>query len=233
MISQLAFELTPFADRTFSNFISGENQALLVALKRLIAGQGERFIYCCGSHGVGRTHLLQACCHALHDEPVMYLPAAAPGIVSDMLQGLEYMHLVCIDDIDCVMGDSEWEEALFHFYNRAIDSGIRLVVAATKSPTQLDCLLPDLRSRLAWGPVFNVTELNDEDKIKALQLRALERGFEISKEVGDFLLRYCPRDMLALFKLLDQLDQASLAEQRKLTIPFVKSIIIQSEDTVC
>jgi DnaA family protein len=85
--------------------------------------------------------------------------------------------------------------------------------------------LPDLVSRLGWGPVFQLSALTDIEKRGALQLRAHRRGLEMGDEVADYLLKRCPRDMDSLFNLLNRLDHASLAAQRRLTIPFVRQLL--------
>lgn len=105
------------------------------------------------------------------------------------------------------------------------DLGVRLLVSANMPPKQLSCVLPDLASRLSWGLVFQVQGLADTQKLSALQLRSQRRGLTLSDEVGKFLLHNYPRDMLQLFAILEKLDQASLAEQRRLTVPFVKKIL--------
>ena len=112
-----------------------------------------------------------------------------------------------------------------HFYNRARDNNTRLLVVANSLPTQLACRLPDLRSRLAWGLVFQVKGLNDAQKIAALQMHASNRGMTLPEEVGQYLLRHYPRDMSVLFNVLETLDTASLVEQRRITVPFVKQAL--------
>ena len=67
--------------------------------------------------------------------------------------------------------------------------------------------------------------LDDQGKAEALRLQARQRGMDMPEEVAGYLLRRSPRDMTALFALLDMLDQASLAAQRKLTVPFVKEVL--------
>lgn len=227
MPDQLPLRINLREETTFANFCSGENTAVLKALNALLRGEGESFIYLWGESGVGRTHLLQACCHASNEQPseVMYLPLKTPQLNPSLLQAMENKQLVCVDDIDAVLGDCEWEEALLHFYNRARESQIKLVISGDRLPPQLNCQLADLRSRLSWGLVFQVIGLTDAEKIKALQIRAHDRGFELPNEVGQFLLRRYPRDMSILFNLLDKLDQASLIAKRKLTIPFVKNVL--------
>ena len=68
-------------------------------------------------------------------------------------------------------------------------------------------------------------QLKDADKQAALQLRAKVRGLELSDDVAQFLILRLSRDTHVLFSKLGELDAASLAEQRKLTIPFVKKAL--------
>ena len=230
MLDQLLLRINLREETTFTNFCVGENKALFQALNEFLEGIDGSFIYLWGESGVGRTHLLQACCHAMKEPSfeMMYLPLKIPQLMPSVLQKLEKKRLVCIDDVNTVLGNREWEEALLYFYNRACEFQVKLVIAGDRVPLQLNCELADLRSRFSWGLVFQVIGLSDAEKIKALQMRARDRGFELSDEVGRFLLYRYPRDMTALFQLLDKLDQASLVAKRKLTIPFVKHVLENS-----
>jgi DnaA family protein len=227
MGQQLTLGVSLRDDATFENFVSVGNKQVLHCLQEFIADQGERFIYLWGVEGVGRTHLLQACCHEIFNQggSAMYLSLADKALRPDVLCNLESIDYIFIDDVDAVLNKSLWEESLLHFYNRLRDKGRRLIVAAASPPVQTACRLPDLRSRLSWGLLFQVKPISDEQKIEALQLRAHHRGLMLSDEVGKFLLRRYPRDMSALFSVLDILDQASLAAKRRLTIPFVKEAL--------
>jgi len=213
---------------TFNNFYAGDNQSLLFALRKIVKGVGDSFVYCWGGSGVGRSHLLQACCHELTEQgqTAAYVPLSRFRELSpEILDGLEALFLVCLDDVESVLGDEKWELALFNFYNRALDHHTGLVISADNPPQQLPCVLPDLASRLASGVVFHLLPLSDEQKLAALQLRAQLRGFVLSDKVGKFLLHHQPRDFLSLFMLLERLDHASLVEHKKLTIPFLKSVL--------
>ena len=209
---------------TFDNFYPAGNE---IALQSLQQGN-DRMVYLWGPAGSGKSHLLQAACHATAAEGLspVYLPLQELITFSpELLQGLEQQALIAIDDIQVITGLAEWEEALFHLYNRVRDRGRRLVVSASVAPAGLALTLPDLTSRLGWGPVFQLASLSDTDKRAALQLRARRRGLDMSNDVADYLLRRCPRDMDSLFNLLNRLDQASLAAQRRLTIPFVRDLL--------
>jgi DnaA family protein len=209
---------------TFANFLPASNAQALHALQQ----QNEPFIYLWGPSGSGKSHLMQAACHAVTEAggSAVYLPLAELSPMSpELLDGMEQMQLVCIDEVDSIAGNGSWEQALFHLYNRLRDSGNRLVVAGRASPMALGLNLPDLVSRLGWGPVYQLQLLSDEEKAAALRLRAAQRGMEMPPEVASYLLNRAPRDMQALFALLDELDEVSLAAQRRLTIPFVREII--------
>ena len=82
--------------------------------------------------------------------------------------------------------------------------------------------LPDLRSRLSWGIVFQLPQVDDEVRCAILCFRADRRGLALSEEVASFIVHRAPRSLHRLLELLDQLDRASLAEKRALSIPFVK-----------
>ncbi len=227
MNTQLALPLGLRDDATFDNFYKGVNEHCNAALISAASGLDYPFIYLWGQVGAGRTHLLQAaCCDATQkNRTSLYLPLATPELTPQILHDLEHINLVCIDDIDAIAQNKPWEEALFYLYNRIRDTGQTLIIAGAHPPQRLGLGLPDLASRLAWGVVFQVHILSDEDKLAALAMRAKLRGLVLSDEVGQFLLRRCPRSMSELFAILDTLDKASLQAQRKLTIPFVKSVL--------
>lgn len=219
---------------SFSNYFSvasSEGNAEAVHYVQQAANgdaNAEQFLFFWGPNSTGKSHLLQAACQLAADNQlaVAYLPMLELADLSpEIFDGLEQMSLVCIDDVQCITGEAEWEEALFHFYNRVRDAGGRLLVTANVAPAALSVTLPDLRSRLAWGPVLQLNGLDDAGKITALQLRAKGRGFDLPDEVAQFLMRRSARDMSSLFALLDKLDEASLVQQRKLTIPFVRELI--------
>lgn len=218
-------------DATFANYYPGANAAALGYVERLCeadAGWTESLIYLWGGEGVGRSHLLQAACLRFEQrgEQAVYLPLI--DVVEHgtaLLDNLEQCELVCLDDLEAVAGLADWEEALFHLFNRLRDSGRKLLLSAANSPRELAVNLPDLKSRLTLALVFQLQSMSDEEKLRALQLRASRRGLHMSDEVGRFILTRGVRSMSALFELLERLDQASLQAQRKLTIPFLKETL--------
>lgn len=225
---QLTLGLSLRDEATFENFISGSNSEIVSALKNTASLHGNRRVYICGTSGFGCSHLLQACCHYAHQHHIssVYLPLSQlASLTPDVLAGLETLGLVCIDDVHMIAGLPEWEEAVFHLYNRVYDAGGSIVMAANDLPKGLTLKLPDLVSRLSWGIVYQLHALTDAEKLIVLTMRAKRRGMSLSDEVGKYILTHCPRHMRTLIAALDALDNASLAAQRRLTIPFVKEVL--------
>jgi DnaA family protein len=209
----------------FGSFLETGNETLVATLADLAGGGPGQGCWVWGPHATGKTHLLQAVCDRAGDGaiyvPLAMLAAAGPGI----LEGLASRELICLDDIHSVAGDERWERALFDLCNQVFDAGRKLVVAATMSPRECPIDLPDLQSRLARLPAFQVRPLAEEDRAAALQLRARHRGIELPDETARYLLTRSRRDMASLYELLDRLDTEALRAQRRLTIPFVKSVL--------
>ncbi len=216
----------------FSNFLPGQNQTVMAALRQLAVGAGGPLVYLWGARGSGKTHLLQAACAeaAAGGWATAYVPLSSHKMLKPvMLAGLDSAGLVCIDDVQAIGGSSDWEEALFHFYNQAESGGVPMAVAADCPPRSLPLQLSDLKSRLAAGMVFETRELNDAERGQVLIARARARGFEFPQEAVRYLLRRGPRDMHSLISVLNGLDALSLSEQRKLTVPLVREVLLGAE----
>lgn len=220
-------------DATFDNFYLSEldpNRQVVALLQSFASGQNpESAVYIWGDAGSGVSHLLQSACQSAeaNGRTFQYLPMAElmamdPAVILD---GLEQLDLVCIDDLHLLEGQSQWQTAMFHLYNRVRDSGRQLLLGARKSPRGMDIALADLQSRLQWALVFQLQPMNDKDKVAALRRRSRLRGFDLPEDVAQYILHRAPRDTRALFLCLEQLDRASLMAQRKITIPFVKQVL--------
>jgi len=224
---QLPLSVRLADDATFANYLPAANAAALSHAQQVASGSLD-LLYLWGKSGSGRSHLLQAAClHAQQSgQQAFYLPLAELiSYTADMLDGLERCDLLALDDIQAIQSHTDWQEALFHLFNRLRDSGKRLLIAADAPPRELPLQLADLRSRLSLALIFQLIPLTDDEKISALGGRAAQRGLLLSDEALRFILSRGERSMGALFELLEQLDRASLQAQRKLTIPFIKQVL--------
>ncbi len=212
---------------TFASFLTARNVELVTHLRHVADATPPGATWLAGPHTAGKSHLLQAVCAATTaGRRAAYLPLEAllpfgPAAI----EGAEQLDLACFDDVAAVAGLDDWEARLFSIWQRAQERGGTLVFAARENPAQVAFTLADLKSRLASSAVFAVRELNDEEQLEALYLRAKLRGFELPTETARYLQRRFPRDMRSLCEVLDTLDDAAFAAQRRLTVPFLKEIL--------
>lgn len=198
-MQQLPLEISPRPEASFANFVPGENGEALAAVRALAAGQlREAIVYLWGEPGCGRTHLLRA---AARENP----------------------GLTIADDVETL--DAAALQALFVAINDARDGHAAVLAAGSAPPAQL-ALRDDLRTRLAWGLVYQVKRLSEPEKREHLRAAARARGLQLGDEVVDYLLARLPRDLSSLNATLDRLDRVSLAKQRPLTIPLVREALV-------
>ncbi|MHB8347441.1 MAG: DnaA regulatory inactivator Hda [Acidiferrobacterales bacterium] len=238
---QLALDVRLRDGSSFGNFYDPRNREALdrikAAARRVAAASSQgspaafEQIFLWGESGSGKTHLLEAAARFVQEQGLA--PAYVPLQMSTafpphVLDGLDSSALVCLDDVQAVAGNRQWEAALLNLYERTRASAGLMLVTATAGPAHLGEVLPDLATRLCAGLVYQVHPLTDDDKLAALCLRARNRGLDMGEEVARYVLSRYPRDPQALFRLLDRIDQASLAAQRRLTIPFLR--VLQEDD---
>lgn len=217
---------------TFDNFVVGENEQLVRYLQGLAtpeAASSSWLTYFFAETGLGKSHLLFSTCYLAEQlqQSCVYLSFKDKEYLSvEMLEGLDLYDLVCFDDVELIADDLSWQVAVFNLINRVREQGRSRLVIAGRFPLQaLPLQLPDLLSRLSWGLSFRLASLDDIGRCEAIIIRAEQRGLSMPLEVAKFLLNHLQRDLPVLMQCLDKLDEFSLQQQRKLTIPFVKSTL--------
>ena len=224
---QLPLALRYPPDQRFDGFVAAPIGAL-AQIEALATGQAPDWLYLVGAPASGKTHLALSACAAAESagRRSAYLPlAAAVGRMREALDALHDNPFIALDGLDLIAGRSEDEVALFDFHNRAHDAGIAVLYTARVAPDALPLALPDLRSRLSQCTRIALLPLDDDGRRDVLRLRARRRGLAIDEAAIDWLLRRVDRDLSSLAKLLDQLDRASLAEQRRITVPFLRQVL--------
>lgn len=224
-MKQILLPITLDQRATFDTYIVGDNVDLIRTLQALNSPMGEKQLLIHADQRLGKTHLLQASCHlaAAHHLSAVYLPMREVLIYGmEVLHGLESLALVCLDDIDLIGGNDEWEEAIFHFINRIRLSSTRLLLSSQFAVDDLSIKLPDLHSRLQWGPQYAVKPLDDLALQKLMLKVAAQTGLTLSEEVLKYLVSHVDRDVEMLVQLIEALDNAAVGARRKVTIPFVR-----------
>ena len=195
---QLPLEISPPAAPSLDNFVAGANAEALAAVRSLAAGRlREAIVYVWGAPGSGRTHLLRAAARA------------NPS-------------LVVADDVESL--DAGAQQALFNAINAARDGQAPVLAAGDGPPARL-ALREDVRTRLAWGLVYQLHAPSDAEKAAYLRAEAARRGLRLPEEVLAYLLTHLPRDLASLNAVLEALDRYSLASQRPLTLPLVREAL--------
>jgi len=211
----------------FASFLAGRNLQALEHVRVLAGGAAGGVAWLAGPAGAGKTHLLQAAWGTPRaTRRAGYITRAELGpLGSGVLDGLRDIECLCLDDVHAVAGDGAWERALFELFCALEERGGRLILAASAPPALLEWRLPDLASRFAASAIFQLRVLDEAEQREALKLRAQVRGLDLPEETARYLQRRFPRDMRTLYELLDTLDEAAIIAQRRLTVPFIRSVL--------
>lgn len=224
-LHQLPLDLDLQAPHALEGFIGGGNLLLRALITQQVAGSGESQLFIHGAENTGKTHLAQAACFFASQmgRTAAYVPLKRACAQLDQI-GYEPADLVVLDDVDALVGHAGSEFLLFDLINRLREQHTPLLLTARLPPAALEFELPDLASRLAWGVTLAIHSPNDAEKIELMRRKAQERGFELPFETAVYLLARCPRDVGSLLAMIQTLDHASLSAQRKISIPFVRSV---------
>ena len=233
MIGQTVIPISTDDEVTLKNFSGADNGVLLGELDILARGiRSSNVLFLWGGRGCGKTHLLTASCALAREcgRHSVYLNVEqldrSDGESFPDLEIFAPETLFCIDDLDYANDSLSLQHDLFAVYEKVIGQGGAILASASKPLKELELSLKDLESRLSMGGVYQVSELDDAEKGLALKKRAESRGFHLDDNVLAFILSHYSRDIRSLFTLLDRLDTASLRNHRKITIPFIKSLIL-------
>ena len=209
---------------TFETFYLGPNKSVVDSLR----DEKNQLIWLAGLEGFGKTHLLHAFLNSHEHEykKVLYLPMSeSQDFTPDILDNLAQYDLVAIDDIENIIGDMTWEEQLLKFYEDLYSTSNKILITANDTPKGLDFLLPDLSSRFNLALIERLRPMNEDEMIKAILIHSKARGFDLPEDSAKYLINRAPRDVSVLVDMIKLLDYESLSMQRKLTIPFIKTVL--------
>lgn len=226
---QLALAVSLRDDATLTNFhCDASRREVVEKISQLVLPGESEPLLLLGGAASGRSHLLQAACHlaAADNRSCCYLPFASGDerITPQIFDGLESVDVLALDDIDRVAGRPEWEEALFHLFNRCRETGTALLMSVSVPPLKAGFMLNDLASRLAGCALCVLNPPDDEALEAILQLRAKNRGMLLDAGICRYIVHRAPRHLGSLIDMLEALDKASLQKRRKITIPFVREL---------
>ena len=194
--------------------------------KDVLLKQDDLFLY--GIAGTGKSFLLQSLCNYYTDnkKTSLYIPLnEVKEYESNFMDSLEELDLICIDEVDSIAGDDNWEVAIFNLINNCLITKCRLIFCSRLNPSSINFNLKDLFSRIKridHVELFPVREHNLRDALKFItNLRSLEMG---DSEI-DYLMTHSTRSVTNILEIIEELDQLSLKLKRRITIPLIKELI--------
>jgi DnaA-homolog protein len=222
MMKQIALDIGLSRGPTLANYCAGPNEAALKHLQ-LWAGSPTRSpvpTYLWGAPASGKTHLLKAVAESLREQGATagWLDAS----VHEPPPFSEAWAVVLLDDVH--LYTAVQQHAAFNWFVNAQTSQRGVLAAGLLPPADLK-LREDLRTRLAWGHVFQLHVLSEPERRAVLRQAADARGVFLGDDVMDFMLTRFSRDLGSLMQLLEQLDGYALQTKRAITIPLIKSML--------
>ncbi len=211
-MQQLLLDIRPPSRPELARFVVGRNVELMAQLQSMLDGAvAERMVYVWGAPGSGKSYLLAAWANACE----------ARGMTVDFT-GRQAAQVVIADQVET--WDADAQHAGFAAFNRVREAGGLWLAAGNVAPTDLP-VMPELKTRLGWGLVFQLHGLDDSEKRAALGQHAETLGFRLEPQVADYLLNHTARDMQSLLRVLEALDRFSLETRRPITLPLLRQLL--------
>lgn len=228
-MKQLALDLGLAPEPTLEGFLPAGNEHAVQHLRAWLAHGGGENIYLWGPPGSGKTHLLRALHGALavRGEAAGWLDAAAPAATPFAAE----WRAAFMDDVQAY--DEARQHTAFNWFVNAAapqEGAPRAIIAAGSVPPVDLPLREDLRTRLAWGQVFELQHLPEADMRCALRRAAHARGLRLPDALTDYVLARHARDLGSLMALLARLDRYALEQGRAATIPLFKAMLQELEE---
>lgn len=222
---QIPLELEPARPDRFEDFVAGPNQTVVDAL-RALGGEAGASLFLHGPPSSGKTHLLNALCMERREQGATAWYIGLEHLAPEASAGLKGLQgAVCFDGLQAVIGDAGWEEALFHCFNEVFEQGGQVAASSRVPLSALQFALPDLASRMAWGPRLKLQPLGERDRLRVLRARARRLELDVPPEVEGFLMRRISRDLGTMLEALEKLHRAARADKRRVTVPLARQVL--------
>lgn len=217
-MQQLLLNLLPDPTPSLRHFLPGDNTELLEALEAWLnapqAYPGNLFVVW-GGEGAGKSFLTRCLAEqGLTPLPLsqQLLPPAKSGWLLDDAQKL----------------DTAGQQDLFRHLIRLAQTNERLFLTMDAAPDMQRTLREDVRTRLGAGHIYRLTPLDEAQQRTLLAQRATQRGWQLTTEVLDTLYQRAPRDLSSLTRLIERLDQLSLEQKRRITLPLLRTALSET-----
>ena len=220
---QLTFPWNKPNKSTFDEFYFEKNNLFI---KEILLSEEDLFLY--GVEQAGKSFLLQSVCNhfAFKEKQSLYIPIKeVKKYGSDFIDSLDQLHVICIDDVDLIASNKEWEIALFNLINNCFLSKCRLIFCSSTNPSKINFELEDLISRIKKIDHVELVPVKTDNLPEAIKFIADLRSINLGDKEIKYLITYSRRSMSDLLDIINKLDNLSMQLKRKITIPLIKEII--------
>ena len=220
---QLTFPWSKSNKSSFDNFFF---DPINNEIKNLLKQESDLFIY--GINQSGKSYLLQSVCnfYSKLGRSALYIPVLdVKKYGKEFIDSIENFDVICIDDIESIANEREWELAIFNLINNCLISECRLIFSSCKNPSSIEFSMEDLSSRIKKIDHIELFPVNDNKLYDAIKFIADSRSISLGEREINYLITYCERNMSDLLKKIDDLDKLSMQLKRRITVPLIKEII--------
>ena len=212
-----------------SFFCSPDNQNLMTRLADIAISQDANEIIIHGEKGSGKSFLMQAICNELSssEKKFAFIPMKkAFNMGVEIFQNLGSLDTVCIDDLQLILANQEWETALFNLINECQQSNCSLILSlGGTQPVEESIVLPDLLSRIKRMEFIVLHAVQDELFNEAIVFVTQQLEIKIENAELEFLLKHQTRKFSLLVENIIALDKQAASLKRKITIPLIKETL--------
>ena len=212
-----------------SFFCSPDNQNLMTRLADIVISQDANELIIYGEKGSGKSFIMQAICNELSssEKQFAFIPMKkALNIGVEIFQNLDSLDTVCIDDLQLILANQEWETALFNLINECQQSNCSLILSlGSTQSVEESIVLPDLLSRIKRMEFIVLHAVQDELFSQAIVFVAQQLEIKIDNAELEFLLKHQTRIFSLLVENIITLDKQAASLKRKITIPLIKETL--------
>jgi len=225
----------------FSNFIVSKGSSFALACAReLCSGDPVTYqsLYLSGASGLGKTHLLMSIGNHLAEpgspakalyvhcrDLIESLNRGDGGLPGNMDTAGSKIAFLLLDDIDRITGNLPAQETLYRIYNQTLEQGGKMVFAGRTPADQLEKTESFLTSRFKWGMTAELLPMDDEATAQLIQKLAEDLGLDIPDKIITYLLSRIPRDFQSVKNAVTRINEESLRQKHKVTLPLVKTAL--------